>query len=139
MSGGNEIFVFEMGSPVKIADLAKRMIKLAGYEPDKDIRIEYTGLRPGEKLYEEVLSDKEDTKPTSHKKIRIAAVRQYNYEDIVPVFDDLTKLSLECKVMETVRKMKEAVPEFKSNNSRFEAIDKELEKEGLRPRSEEKK
>lgn len=128
MSGGNEIFVFEMGRPVKIADLAKRMIKLAGYEPDKDIMIEYTGLRPGEKLYEEVLSNEENTKPTSHKKIKIATVRQYEYDDILPAFDALADLALNCRVMDTVRKMKETVPEFKSNNSRFEAIDKELDR-----------
>ena len=128
MSSGNEIFVFEMGQPVKIADLARRMIKLAGYEPDKDIMIEYTGLRPGEKLYEEVLSNEENTKPTSHKKIKIATVRQYEYDDIIPAFDALADLALNCQVMDTVRKMKETVPEFKSNNSRFEALDKELDR-----------
>ena len=125
MSGGNEIFVFEMGSPVRIADLARRMIKLAGFEPERDIRIEYTGLRPGEKLYEEVLSNEENTKPTGHRKIKIASVRQYRYEEVLPSIDELGRLALDCQVMESVRKMKQIVPEFKSNNSRFEELDKE--------------
>ena len=125
MSGGNEIFVFEMGSPVRIADLARRMIKLAGFEPERDIRIEYTGLRPGEKLYEEVLSNEENTKPTGHRKIKIASVRQYRYEEVLPSIDELGRLALDCQVMESVKKMKQIVPEFKSNNSRFEELDKE--------------
>ena len=79
MSTGNQIFVFDMGKSVKIDTLARRMIELAGFEPDKDIKIEYTGLRPGEKLYEEVLSDKENTIPTSHERILVAKVREYDY------------------------------------------------------------
>lgn len=124
MGDGGEIFVFDMGEPVKIAELARRMIELAGFRPDKDIEIKYTGLRPGEKLYEEVLSDEEGTKETPHKKIRVAAVREYNYEDVVPHVELLTQLSTEVKVPEMVMEMKSFVPEFKSKNSVYERFDK---------------
>lgn len=124
MGDGGEIFVFDMGEPVKIAELARRMIELAGFTPDKDIEIKYTGLRPGEKLYEEVLSDEEGTKETPHKKIRVASVREYNYKEVVPHVELLTQLSTEVKISEMVKEMKTFVPEFKSNNSVYEKYDK---------------
>ena len=130
MGRGDEIFIFEMGEPVKIANLARRMIELAGFEPDKDIKIEYTGLRPGEKLYEELLSNEENTKPTTHKKIRIADVRQYDYEEVARAIEKLSQLSLEVRIPDTVRLMKKIVPEFKSNNSIYEQYDRELKEEG---------
>ena len=124
LSAGRDIFVFDMGKPVKIDDMARRMIELAGFEPDKDIPIVYTGLRPGEKLYEEVLSDMENTLPTSHDRIRIAQVRHYSYEEACNVVEKLEILSREVRVPEMVKLMKEVVPEFKSQNSRFEIFDK---------------
>ena len=123
MGKGNEIFVFEMGKAVKIVDLATRMIELAGYIPHEDIKIEFTGLRPGEKLYEEVLSNEENTLPTDNKKIMIAKVRPYQYGDILPTFTEFETLSRGVEVMNTVKLMKAMVPEFKSKNSRFEALD----------------
>lgn len=125
MGDGNEIFVFEMGQPVKIVDLATRMIELAGYRPGEDIEIKFTGLRPGEKLYEEVLSDKENTIPTENKKIMIAKVRRYEYSDILNTYTEFENLSRGVEIMETVRLMKRVVPEFKSKNSpRFEVLDR---------------
>ena len=124
MSAGKDIFVFDMGKPVKIDRLARRMIELAGFVPDEDIKIVYTGLRPGEKLYEEVLSDKENTLPTQHDRIRIAHVRQYAYEDARRFVGELEVLSREVRIPEMVREMKRIVPEFKSNNSKFEEYDK---------------
>ena len=129
LSTGNQIFVFDMGSPVKIDQLARRMIILAGFTPDKDIKIEYTGLRPGEKLYEEVLSDKENTLPAFHQRIRIAKVREYDYPDALDVVGRLENLARAVDIPAMVRLMKVTVPEFKSSGSRFEAIDKELEAE----------
>lgn len=126
MSTGNQIFVFDMGKPVKIVDLAERMIRLAGYVPNEDIEIKFTGLRPGEKLYEEVLSNEENTIPTDHYKICIAKVREYSRNAILPAYDELENLSLLVKIDDTVRLMKEIVPEFKSNNSIYEKFDKEL-------------
>ena len=123
MSTGNQIFVFDMGESVKISDLAVRMIKLAGYTPDEDIKIEYTGLRPGEKLYEEVLSDHENTMPTNHSRIRIAKVREYSYEDALAFADQLEHLSREVDITSMVKLMKQIVPEFVSKNSRFEEYD----------------
>ena len=120
---GGEIFVFDMGNPVKIADLAKRMIKLSGA---KNVEIKYTGLRPGEKLYEEVLNELEGTKPTFHEKIRIAEVREYDYDQVNKDIDELVEISKHYDDMETVRKMKEIVPEYKSNNSVYEELDKEI-------------
>ena len=131
MSDGNEIYVFEMGKAVKIVDLATRMIKLAGLTPGEDIKIEFTGLRPGEKLYEEVLSNEENTIPTDHHKIKIAKVREYDYGEVQKAFDVLIATAAEGDVFDTVRKMKQLVPEFKSNNSEFEQLDKELEKSNL--------
>ena len=128
MGEGNEIFVFEMGKAVKIVDLATRMIELAGYRPGEDIEIKFTGLRPGEKLYEEVLSDKENTIPTENKKIMIAKVRHYEYADILDTYTEFEKLSRTVKIMDTVKLMKKVVPEFKSKNSpRFEVLDKQPE------------
>lgn len=127
MSTGNQIFVFDMGQSVKIAHLAKRMIELAGFEPDKDIKIEYTGLRPGEKLYEEVLSNTENTLPTSHDRIRIAKVRSYDYAEACKVSQELERLSRAVEIPDMVRLMKRTVPEFKSKNSAFEEYDKEIE------------
>ncbi len=121
---GGEIFVFDMGEPVKIADMAKRMIELAGFEPDKDISIVYTGLRPGEKLYEELLNDEEYTIPTSHKKIMVARVREYEYEEIKNNLNNLIEKSRAVDIPYTVRLMKSMVPEFVSNNSVFEVYDK---------------
>ena len=127
MSSGNQIFVFDMGESVKIDELARRMIRLAGFTPDKDIMVEYSGLRPGEKLYEEVLSNKENTIPTDHDRIMIAKVRSYDYEDARTVADELERLSRAVEIPDMVRLMKRTVPEFKSKNSRFEVYDKEIE------------
>lgn len=117
---GGEIFVFDMGKPVKIADLAQRMINLSGA---KNVEIKYTGLRAGEKLYEEVLNDKESTKPSFHEKIRIANVREYDYSEVERDIEELIEVSKRYDDMLTVKKMKEIVPEFKSNNSVYEALD----------------
>ena len=117
---GGEIFVFDMGNPVKIADLAQRMINLSGA---KTVEIKYTGLRAGEKLYEEVLNDKESTKPSLHEKIRIANVREYDYSEVERDIEELIEVSKQYDDMLTVKKMKEIVPEFKSNNSVYEALD----------------
>ena len=123
MGKGGEIFIFDMGEPVKIADLAKRMIELSGLQVDKDIEIKYTGLRPGEKLYEELLNNKENTKETPHEKIRVAAVREYIYKDVVEHINVLTELSLRVQILLMVKEMKAFVPEFKSQNSQFEELD----------------
>ena len=109
-----------MGKPVKIDDLAKRMIQLSGA---KDIKIEYTGLRQGEKLYEELLAEEEKTKPSFHEKIRIAEVREYNYAAVCKDIGELLRICEEEDKMATVRKMKQIVPEFKSNNSVYERLD----------------
>ena len=121
MGNGGEIFVFDMGQPVKIADLAKKMIALSGA---KNVEIKYTGLREGEKLYEEVLNELEGTKPTFHEKIRIAQVREYDYDEVNADIEELTEIAKKFDDMETVRKMKEIVPEYKSNNSVYEVLDK---------------
>ena len=117
---GGEIFVFDMGEPVLIADLAKRMIQLSGA---KNVEIKYTGLREGEKLYEEVLNEKENTKPSFHEKIRIAEVRSYEYEEAQQSITELYQISAAYDDMNTVRKMKEIVPEYISKHSRYEALD----------------
>ena len=119
---GGEIFVFDMGKPVKIIDLAKRMIALSGA---KNVEIKITGLRDGEKLYEEVLNELEGTKPSFHEKIRIAEVRQYDYNEVCKDIDELIEISKHYDNMATVAKMKEIVPEFKSNHSVYEALDKD--------------
>ena len=120
MGKSGEIYIFDMGKPVKIVDLAKRMIQLSGRT---DVKIEFTGLRHGEKLYEELLATKENTKPTSHDKIMIAEVREYDYEDISNDIDALIKSSYEFDSMKTVGCMKDLVPEFKSLNSRYSVLD----------------
>ena len=127
LGNGNEIFVFEMGEPVKIVDLARRMIELAGLKVGEDIEIEYTGLRPGEKLYEEVLSTKENTIPTSNEKIHVAKVCQYDYSEVAEQITTLSALAAQVDVPATVRLMKQIVPEYKSQNSRFEQFDREIE------------
>ena len=124
MGNGGDIFVFDMGQPVKIADLAKKMIALSGA---KNVEIKYTGLREGEKLYEEVLNELEGTKPTFHEKIRIAQVREYDYDEVNAEIEELTEIAKKFDDMETVRKMKEIVPEYKSNNSVYEVLDKKVE------------
>jgi FlaA1/EpsC-like NDP-sugar epimerase len=121
MGKGGEIYVFDMGKPVKIVNLAKRMIKLSGA---KNIDIVFTGLRDGEKLYEEVLASSENTLPTDHPKIMIAKVREYDYATAVENEERLLKQSYTFDDMEIVRIMKEIVPEFKSNNSKYEVLDK---------------
>ena len=124
MGKGNEIFVFDMGTPVKIADLAHRMIELAGLVPGEDIEIQYTGLRLGEKLYEELLATKENTLPTNNTKIYRAQVREYDYDDICSVMNPLIDLAIKVDKMGTVQMMKGIVPEFKSKNSEYEVLDK---------------
>lgn len=124
MSTGNQIFVFDMGASVKIVRLAERMIELAGFTPGNEIKIEYTGLRPGEKLYEEVLSNEENTLPTTHDRIRIAKVREYGYAEIYEAAERFEALSRAVEIADMVRLMKQVVPEFVSKNSRFEAFDK---------------
>ena len=118
---GGEIFVFDMGKPVKIADLAKRMIRLSGA---MNVEIKYTGLRAGEKLYEETLNELEGTKPSFHEKIRIAEVREYDFAKVSKAIDELIEISKQYDDMATVRKMKEIVPEYKSNNSIYEQLDR---------------
>ena len=117
---GGEIFVFDMGNPVRIADLAKRMIQLSGAQ---NIEVQFTGLRPGEKLYEEVLNEKENTKPSFHKKIRIAQVREYDYEKVLRDIEELFEIAQRYDDMATVKKMKDIVPEYKSRNSKYEQLD----------------
>ena len=121
MGKGGEIFVFDMGKPVKIVDLAKRMIMLSGA---KNIEIKFTGLRNGEKLYEEVLADEEVTKPTFNEKIKIAQVREMDYDEVSDKIDEMIKTSYEFDNMKTVGLMKNLVPEFKSQNSIYSSLDK---------------
>ena len=121
MGKGGEIFVFDMGKPVRIVDLAKRMINLSGA---KNVKIEFTGLRDGEKLYEEVLSENENTKPTSHPKIMVASVREYDYALAKKNEEELLKLSYSYDDMAIVAKMKEIVPEYRSQHSKYERLDK---------------
>ena len=120
---GGEIFCFDMGHPVKIADLAKNMIRLAGFVPGKDIKIEYTGLRPGEKLYEELLNQRETTLPTPNEKIKIAKVRESDYNTILPAVNDLICEAQTGAVFPTVKKMKQIVPEYISHNTIYEQLD----------------
>ncbi len=124
MGTGGEIFLFDMGKPVKIIDLAKRMIKLSGLEPDKDIPIKFTGLRPGEKLYEELLNNQENTLPTHHPQIMIGKVRQYDFEEISKSIAEIIELFGTQDNFAIVKKMKEIVPEYKSRNSVYEKLDK---------------
>lgn len=124
MGKGGEIFVFDMGTPVKIVDLARRMIEFSGLEPGKDIEIKFTGLRPGEKLYEELLATKENTIPTENKKIMRAKVREYDYNVVDNAIDELTDLAIKVEKVEMVKKMKQILPEYKSMNSEYEKLDK---------------
>ncbi|HEY0031394.1 MAG TPA: nucleoside-diphosphate sugar epimerase/dehydratase [Bacteroidia bacterium] len=124
MGKGGEIFIFDMGQSVKIVDLAKKMVKLSGLVLDKDISIAYTGLRPGEKLYEELLADHENTIPTHHKQILIAKVKEYDFDTISSAINELIGMFQKQDNKAIVGKMKDLVPEFKSNNSVYEALDK---------------
>ncbi|WP_018479658.1 polysaccharide biosynthesis protein [Pontibacter roseus] len=126
MGSGGEIFIFDMGQPVKIVDLAKKMIKLAGLTP-QDIEIVFSGLRPGEKLYEELLNQEELTIPTHHEKIKVSKVREYTYNKVVANINELLTLNKDGDETDVVRKMKNIVPEFKSKNSRFEELDSMLQ------------
>lgn len=127
MGEGGEIFIFDMGKSVKIVELAKKMIRLSGLVPHQDIAIEFSGLRPGEKLYEELLNDMENTMPTHHEKIMVAKVREYHFQTISKHISELIKLSCGYKDRQVVIKMKEIVPEFKSNNSIYEELDHSIE------------
>lgn len=127
MGEGCEIFIFDMGQSVKIVDLAKKMIQLSGLELDKDISIVFTGLRPGEKLYEELLADQENTLPTHHKQIMIAKVKEYNFNEINDTVNELINLFDKQDNQLIVQKMKALVPEFKSNNSVFEVLDNKVD------------
>ena len=128
MGKGGEIFIFDMGKPVKIVDLARKMIRLAGHKPDVDIEIAYTGLRPGEKLYEELLNIKESTQPTYHEKIMIAKVREYDFNHVEHEIAELLKYANLYKNYMVVSKMKEIVPEYVSKNSQYERLDMEMKK-----------
>ena len=123
LGNGGEIFVFDMGKPVKILDLARNMIRLAGYTPEKDIQIVFTGLRPGEKLYEELLNQKETTLPTANEKIMVARVREFEFDKVSEEVDQLIKTSQQSKPFTTVKLMKQLVPEYISNNSVYEQLD----------------
>jgi FlaA1/EpsC-like NDP-sugar epimerase len=125
MGKGGEVFLFDMGEPVKIIDLAKKMIKLYGLKPYKDIKIEFTGLRPGEKLYEELLNNKENTLPTHHPKIMIAKVSTSSYDHVSSQFGQLVRALDQNDDFLLVEKMKQMVPEFISNCSKYEALDKQ--------------
>lgn len=124
MGQGGEIFVFDMGKPMKIADLARKMIRMTGKEPGKDIQIVYTGLRPGEKLYEELLNNAENTMPTYHEKIMIAKVRAYNFSEVNEQVNQLIESAQKHYLTPTVARMKQLVPEFISKNSAYEELDK---------------
>lgn len=121
MGNGGEIYVFDMGEPVKIVDLAQRMINLSGA---KDVKIEFMGLRDGEKLYEELLATKENTKPSSHPKIMVAEVREYPYDLALKNEIELHELSTGFDDMAIVKKMKEIVPEYRSQHSKYEELDR---------------
>lgn len=127
MGKGGEIFIFDMGKSVKIVELAKKMIRLAGLIPNQDIKIAYSGLRPGEKLFEELLNDNENTMPTHHEKIMIGKVRGYDFNDVQNQFAELFKFALKDNATKVVQQMKIIVPEFKSKNSIFEELDVEQE------------
>jgi FlaA1/EpsC-like NDP-sugar epimerase len=123
MGKGGEIFVFDMGESVKISDLARKMILLSGMKEGKDISIVYTGLRPGEKLYEELLANNENSLTTHHSQILIGKVREYEYEQVKQIIEELIT-SFDTQNNELiVQRMKDLVPEFKSNNSVFQKLD----------------
>jgi len=123
MGNGGEIYIFDMGKPVKIIDLARKMIQLAGYEPDKEMEIKIIGLRPGEKLYEELLNDTSKTLPTHHEKIMIAQENEEDYNQIISDINELISISLNKDEVEIVQYMKKIVPEYKSLNSTYEILD----------------
>ena len=123
MGEGGEIFVFDMGKPINIAHMARRMIRLAGLKPNDDIRIEYTGLRPGEKLHEEVLASAETSTATQHHKIRIARARRVEFDEIKAGISELTRIAHSYDAMSAVRQLKQLIPEYKSENSPFEQLD----------------
>ena len=125
MGRGGEIYVFDMGLPVRIVDLARRMILLSNA---KNVEIKFVGLREGEKLYEEVLNEDEHTKPTSHKKIKIAEVREYSYEEANREIESLISISFQSDNMSIVKQMKEIVPEYKSQHSKYECLDNSSKK-----------
>ena len=124
MGNGGEIFVFDMGQSVKIIDLARKMIKLSGLKEDRDIKIVYTGLRPGEKLFEELLASSENTLPTHHKQILVGKVREYEFSEVIKFINELILLFNTQDNVRIVSKMKDIVPEFVSNNSIFQHLDK---------------
>jgi FlaA1/EpsC-like NDP-sugar epimerase len=124
MGNGGEIYIFDMGKPVKIIDLARKMIKLAGFIPERDIKIEIVGLRPGEKLYEELLNDTSKSIPTHHAKIMIAQEIQEEFEALHTDINELISLSNLFSNDAIVAQMKKIVPEFKSMNSTYELLDK---------------
>src|SRR5690606_8765929 len=124
MGNGGEIYVFDMGKSVKIVDLAEKMIKLSGYVPYQDIDIKFTGLRPGEKLYEELLNDLENTLPTYHEKIMVAKVRENDYNHVMQQLEELFSLLATQHTINVVRHMKSIVPEFNSQNSCYEQRNK---------------
>ena len=126
MGNGGEVFIFDMGEAVKIIDLAKKIIRLAGFTPYKEIDIKVIGLRPGEKLYEELLNDKSETLPTYNEKIMIAKIESYDYDFINKLILDLSNTAKEGTKNEIVLKMKDIVPEFLSMNSDFEILDKKI-------------
>ena len=126
MGCGGEIFVFDMGKPIKIYDLAKQMIVLAGLRVNEDIKIIETGLRPGEKLYEELLNDKEKTIATSHDKIMIAKVRKYNFADIEYTISHIINNAEDGNIHDMIYEIKTLIPEYVSANSEYELIDKEI-------------
>jgi FlaA1/EpsC-like NDP-sugar epimerase len=130
MGNGGEIFVFDMGEKVKIVDLAKKMIQLSGFELGVDMEIQFTGLRPGEKLYEEVLSDKETTLPTTHEKIMIAKVRDHDWETVKQWVEELIQMFGAQDNHIIVAKLKAFIPEYISNNSEFEKLDEDGQKIG---------
>jgi FlaA1/EpsC-like NDP-sugar epimerase len=129
MGQGGEIYVFDMGTPVKILDLAKRMIKLSGYTPDVDIKIDFIGLRPGEKLYEELLTDNSTTIPTHHEKIMISRDPVMEFEEIEILCNQIMRAAIKKDRLQVVKILKTIVPEFISNNSEFEVLDKTPEHE----------
>ena len=126
MGRGGEIYIFDMGESVKIVDLAKKMIKLSGFEVDEDIDIVFTGLRPGEKLKEELLSDKENTIGTHHPKIMVAKVQSYNHEEVVALIDTLIDKKYNITNKLIVTSMKQLIPEYISNNSIYEELDEKV-------------
>ena len=129
MGKGGEIFVFDMGKSVKIVELAKKMIRLAGLTPNKDIKIQYSGLRPGEKLFEELLNDNENSMPTHHEKIMIGRVREYAFVEIEHQLERLLSHAKANDDRNVVIMMKEIVHEFKSKNSIYEALDSKVRDE----------